>query len=140
MLIELVKNNGTNYLCVMEGYRINEGGNSKSRRRLIRNIGMVMYLGNMVEMSSSDEMFRERLHPYTKALLAAVPIPKVGVKKERKLLKGEISSPVNPKPGCRFANRCEYAREKCFQQSPLFEEAKPGHFVACHYCKEINNM
>jgi len=101
---------------------------------------LVMYLGNMVEMSSSDEMFRERLHPYTKALLAAVPIPKVGVKKERKLLKGEISSPVNPKPGCRFANRCEYAREKCFQQSPSFEEAKPGHFVACHYCKEINNM
>jgi len=101
---------------------------------------LVMYMGNMVEMASSQEMFLERLHPYTKALLAAVPIPKVGTKKERKLLKGEISSPVNPKPGCRFAVRCEYAKDKCFEQSPSFDEVKPDHFVACHYCKEINNL
>lgn len=101
---------------------------------------LVMYMGNMVEMTSSREMFLERLHPYTKALLAAVPIPKVGTKKERKLLKGEISSPVNPKPGCRFAVRCEYAKDKCFEQSPSFDEVKPDHFVACHYCREINNL
>jgi len=106
----------------------------------VSDIILVMYMGNMVEMASSQEMFLDQLHPYTKALLAAVPIPKVGIKKERKLLKGEISSPVNPKPGCRFANRCDFAKEKCFEQSPLFDEVKPGHFVACHYCREINNI
>jgi peptide/nickel transport system ATP-binding protein len=101
---------------------------------------LVMYLGNMVELASSQEMFNQRLHPYTKALLEAVPIPEVGVKKERHLLKGEISSPIDVKPGCRFANRCEYAKEKCHVDRPQFIEARPEHFVACHYVKEINNL
>lgn len=102
---------------------------------------LVMYLGQMVEMTSAEEMFQQRLHPYTKALLAAVPIPEVkGDKKERVLLKGEISSPINPKPGCRFAARCEYAKECCFRKTPEFEEVLPGHYVACHFCREINNL
>lgn len=101
---------------------------------------LVMYLGNMVEFASSEEMFKCRLHPYTKALLAAVPIPELGAKKERKLLKGEITSPINPKPGCRFASRCDFAKDKCSQVQPELVEAQKGHFVACHYVKEINNI
>lgn len=101
---------------------------------------LVMYMGNMVELSSSEEMFLNRLHPYTKALLDAVPIPIVGEKKNRKLLKGEITSPINPKPGCRFAVRCDYAKDKCHSVTPPFEEVRPNHFVACHYCREINNL
>ena len=106
----------------------------------ISNNILVMYLGNMVEYASSKDIFKTRLHPYTKALLAAVPIPVLGIKKERKLLKGEITSPIEPKPGCRFASRCEYAKEKCSNEQPELIEALEGHFVACHYVKEINNI
>lgn len=101
---------------------------------------LVMYLGNMVELASSKDMFNQRLHPYTKALLQAVPIPEVGAKKKRHLLKGEISSPIDVKPGCRFVNRCEYAKEKCHKERPAFIEATPEHFVACHYVREINKL
>ena len=101
---------------------------------------LVMYLGQMVEMASAEDMFQHRLHPYTKALLAAVPIPEIGKKKDRMLLQGEISSPINPKPGCRFAARCPYAKERCTQESPQFDEVLPDHWVACHYCREINQI
>ena len=102
---------------------------------------LVMYLGNMVEMTTSEEMFRQRLHPYTKALLAAVLIPEVnGKKRERTLLNGELTSPVDPKPGCRFAVRCPHSNERCFSESPKFEEMLPDHFVACHHCREINRL
>lgn len=101
---------------------------------------MVMYLGMTVELASSGDMFQYRLHPYTKALLAAVPIPEVGVKKERRLIKGELSSPINPKPGCRFAVRCPFSKEVCYSQQPELQEALPDHFVSCHYVKEINSL
>jgi peptide/nickel transport system ATP-binding protein len=101
---------------------------------------LVMYMGKMVEYTSSAQLFKNRLHPYTKALLAAVPIAEVGAKKERSLLKGEISSPVNPKPGCRFASRCAHAKDKCRTEEPLFEAVTEGHYVACHYVKEINQL
>ena len=101
---------------------------------------MVMYLGKIVEMASSEDMFLNRLHPYTKALLAAVPIPEVGAKKERKLIKGELSSPINRKPGCRFAARCPHAQPICFEQSPAMEEVMPEHYVSCHFVKEINGL
>lgn len=102
---------------------------------------LVMYLGNMVEMTTSEEMFQRRLHPYTKALLAAVLVPKYdGKKRERLLLSGELTSPINPKPGCRFAVRCAYSQERCLSESPIFEEVLPNHFVACHYCREINGL
>lgn len=86
---------------------------------------LVMYLGTVVELADAQEMFRNRLHPYTKALLAAVPIPALREKQPRKLLKGEISSPIDPKPGCRFASRCPYATELCRTQSPGLEEVLP---------------
>jgi peptide/nickel transport system ATP-binding protein len=101
---------------------------------------LVMYMGKMVEYASSYKIFADRLHPYTKALLAAVPVPVLGGKKERRLLKGEITSPINPKPGCRFAKRCEYATGICSKQDPLCIEAKPGHFAACHHVQAINGL
>jgi peptide/nickel transport system ATP-binding protein len=101
---------------------------------------MVMYLGNVVEKSPSDELFERTLHPYTKALLAAIPEPIIKGRKERMILQGEISSPINPKPGCRFALRCPYAKDKCKQETPEFVEVLPEHFVACHYVKELNNL
>lgn len=101
---------------------------------------LVMYMGKMVEYAPSKRIFSERLHPYTKALLAAVPVPVLGGKKGRQLLRGEISSPINPKPGCRFAKRCEYATELCSNEDPAFAEALPGHSVACHHVKAINGL
>ena len=84
----------------------------------ISNDILVMYLGTMVELAKKEDMFYNRLHPYTKALLEAVPIPQVMNRIDRKLLKGEITSPIDPKPGCRFVSRCEYATEICFNQNP----------------------
>lgn len=98
----------------------------------ISNHILVMYLGNMVEYADTDELFKRQMHPYTKALLAAVPIPDVDAKNERVLLKGEISSPIDPRPGCRFAPRCEYADERCFCETPKMQEPVPGHYVLCH--------
>lgn len=92
----------------------------------------VMYLGTLVEKSPADKLFEKQLHPYTQALLSAIPIAKVGEKKERILLKGEITSPINPEPGCRFAPRCLHAKPECFKSQPELKELEPNHFVACH--------
>lgn len=97
----------------------------------------VMYLGQMVEKCDSKELFRNQLHPYTKALLSAIPRPRIREKTKRILLRGEISSPINPGEKCRFCSRCLYAQEPCFNTSPKLTEVKDGHFVACHYCREI---
>lgn len=100
----------------------------------------VMYLGNMVEMCDKKSLFEKQLHPYTKALLSAIPTISIDKKTERIVLKGEIVSPIDPKPGCRFAPRCLYATEKCFIKQPELEEACPGHYVACHRVKELNDL
>ena len=102
---------------------------------------LVMYLGQMVEKSASKELFDHPLHPYTKALLSAVPVADIHHKKQRIPLTGEITSPINPRPGCRFAARCIYARERCHTEGPELREAwpsRPGHVVACHFAEEIN--
>lgn len=106
----------------------------------ISNQILVMYLGTVVEFADVKDIFKDRLHPYTKALLAAVPIPKVFDRGERQLLQGELTSPIDPKPGCRFAARCPYATEICRQESPAMTEPMPNHFVACHHVKEINQL
>lgn len=98
---------------------------------------MVMYLGMIVEKCNPDDLFDKPLHPYTKALLAAIPEPVVRKHRERTLLKGEIVSPIDPKPGCRFAARCPNAAEKCSAGQPVLEEVEKGHFVACHRIHEI---
>lgn len=92
---------------------------------------MVMYLGRMVEKAPSEELFAHPTHPYTQALLSAIPIPKLHRKSERILLKGEITSPINPPNACRFANRCPHATEQCRQQEPPLVEQAPDHFVSC---------
>lgn len=100
----------------------------------------VMYLGNMVEMSDKKGLFDRQLHPYTKALLSAIPTIDIDHHSERIVLKGEIVSPIDPKPGCRFAPRCLYATEKCFLQEPRLEEVCTGHYVACHRVRELNQL
>ena len=92
----------------------------------------VMYLGRMVEFSDCRALFKNPLHPYTKALLSAVPIPRLDVKQERILLEGDVPSPVNPAPGCRFASRCASCMEICREKQPELQEIEPGHFAACH--------
>lgn len=94
---------------------------------------IVMYLGKIVEMADAEELYRNPLHPYTHSLLSAIPEadPHEAKKKKRIELKGEIPSPINPKPYCRFAERCQFATEKCFQSAPELQEITPGHRVAC---------
>ncbi|MCF6459949.1 peptide ABC transporter ATP-binding protein [Clostridium sp. Cult3] len=96
----------------------------------------VMYLGKIVEKAPSDELFKNSLHPYTQALLSAIPVPSLKSKRERILLKGEIASPIDPKPGCRFAARCNYAMDKCFNEDPELIEIGREHEVACFLVEE----
>ena len=94
----------------------------------------VMYLGQLIEKAPSGMLFDKPTHPYTQALLSAIPVPSLNKKRERILLKGEITSPINPKPGCRFAARCPYATDRCRSEEPKLKEIEPNHFVACHLC------
>ncbi len=91
----------------------------------------VMYLGKMVEMTTREELFRNPLHPYTKALMSAIPIPNPRLKRQRVILKGDVPSPLNPPRGCRFHPRCPVAVERCSQEEPAFREVSPDHWVAC---------
>ena len=105
-------------------------------KHISKNI-MVMYLGQTVELASSDELFDNPLHPYTKALLSAIPILDIERSyKEIKLIRGEVTSPINVKPGCRFAPRCELYTEECGLADPEYKEVSPGHFVACYHVND----
>ncbi len=99
----------------------------------------VMYLGQIAEKAPTEELFEHPIHPYTQALLSAIPIPEAGAKGHRILLKGEITSPIDPPNECRFAKRCLHATEKCFQGVPPLEEVSPGHFVACWRTAELKD-
>ena len=92
---------------------------------------LVMYLGQMVEKAPSEKLFKKPMHPYTQALLSAIPIPDPDLPMNRITMKGELTSPVNPGIGCRFAKRCPYAKEECSQQEMVLTEEEPGHFVTC---------
>ena len=93
---------------------------------------MVMYNGRVVEKCAAKELFRDPVHPYTAALLSAIPVPSIRQEKRRIVIKGEITTPIDPKPGCRFAVRCPYATEQCKTEEPVMTEISTGHFVSCH--------
>ena len=123
LLIQLQQERGLAYIFVTHDLSV---------VKHISNDIMVMYLGQMVEKAPSSELFKNTLHPYTKALLSAIPVPNIHNKKKRIIMQGELTSPINPKPGCRFMARCQYASNECAQPQVL-EEHSAEHFVAC--CK-----
>lgn len=132
LLIELQKKKNLTYLFIAHDLSM--------VKHISDRVG-VMYLGNMVEFAGSDELYDEPMHPYTKALMSAIPIPDPNAEKEKKRIpiEGEIPSPINPKPGCRFAARCRYATDLCRQETPALIEVKPDHYVACHRTGELNS-
>ncbi len=122
LLLDLQKSTGLTYMFVTHDLSV--------VRYISDNIS-VMYLGQLVETSESQELFERPLHPYTQALLSAIPSTDIHKKKKHILIKGELTSPVEPKPGCRFASRCPLASEECLQPQTL-REVTPGHFVQCY--------
>jgi len=101
----------------------------------------VMYLGHMMEITESNELYEYPLHPYTKALLSSIPIPDPRANKDsRIILEGDIKSPIDPPEGCRFNSRCMYCEDRCNTETPVLREVRPGHQVACHFVEKINNL
>ncbi|MDH4134959.1 MAG: ABC transporter ATP-binding protein, partial [Gammaproteobacteria bacterium] len=97
----------------------------------------VMYLGQIVEYADKRHLFAQPRHPYTQALLSAIPLPEPGLERKRVLLQGDVPNPINPPSGCRFRTRCAHAREKCAQEAPLLRSVQAAHSVACHYWEDI---
>lgn len=123
LLIEIQKERGLSYLFITHNLSV---------VKHISNQIAVMYLGKCVELAPSEELFLHPKHPYTQALLEAIPLPDISMRnKEIQTLSGEVSNPINPKPGCRFAPRCKYCTEACKQSDPEFRDIGNGHFVAC---------
>ena len=125
MLADLQEELGLTYLFI---------AHDLSMVRYISDRVGVMYLGNLVEVSETENLYDRPLHPYTEALLSAIPVPNPDVAKanERIKLEGEIPSPINPPSGCKFRTRCPYAMDRCAVEVPALKEVEPGHFVACH--------
>jgi len=97
-----------------------------------------MYLGKVVELANSDELYVNPLHPYTEALLSAVPSTNPDVSRERIILTGDVPNPANPPPGCAFHPRCRYAQAICKEQVPAWREFENGHGVACHFADQLS--
>ena len=124
LMEDLQREFGLTYLFIAHGLNV--------IRHISDRVG-VMYLGMMMEIADSDEIYKHPLHPYTEALFSAIPIPNPTVKRERIILQGDVPSPVNPPSGCRFHTRCPIAQEQCKVERPVLKESAPGHWVACHF-------
>lgn len=131
LLIEMQKRRGLSYLFVSHDLSV---------VRHISDRVAVMYLGQIVEFAKTDEIFANASHPYTIALLSAVPKVDFHSQNKRIVLKGDVPSPLNPAPGCRFASRCPMAKECCKTDTPVLTEISPGHKVACHFWNDAKNM
>lgn len=128
LLVKLQKEKGFSYMFISHDLSVVE--------HLCDRVG-VMYLGSMVELADKDRLFDNPLHPYTKALLSAIPIPDPTAERNRIILQGDIPSPANPPAGCKFNTRCPYAKEICSKEVPEYREIEKDHFVACHRATEI---
>ena len=124
LLQELQRDMGLTYLFISHDLSV---------VKHISNRIIVMYLGEVVESCKSNLLFKNPLHPYTIALLSAVPVAKYDQHRERIILKGDVPSPINPKPGCRFASRCWKAQDICFEETPELKEIEADHYVQCHF-------
>ncbi|MFR6056421.1 MAG: ABC transporter ATP-binding protein [Eubacteriales bacterium] len=132
LLKKLQEENGLSYIFISHDLSV--------VKHISNEVG-VMYLGSMVEKGPTEKIFEEPLHPYTKALLSAVPVPDPRTKMKRIILKGDIPSPANPPSGCKFHTRCEHCMDICKEVAPEFREQTEGHFVACHlYDKEMKDI
>ncbi|HBV98670.1 MAG: hypothetical protein JL50_17430 [Peptococcaceae bacterium BICA1-7] len=127
LLKELQQEFGLTYLFIAHGLNVVKHVSSR--------VG-VMYLGKLVELADVDDLYGKPLHPYTRALLSAVPVPDPRAKKERIILTGDVPSPVNPPPGCRFHTRCYLCGDICREKDPVFMEVGKNHFVACHMVEQ----
>ena len=125
MLMELQKKLGLTYLFIAHDLSV--------VRHISNRVG-VMYLGSLVEMTDAQLLYKKPLHPYTQALLSAIPIPDPDISRARNriVLEGDVPSPINPPQGCKFHTRCPYARDVCKAQRPVMQEIEPGHLCACH--------
>ena len=131
MLMDLQEQMGLAYLFIAHDLAV---------VRHISQHGVVMYRGHVMEINESEDLYKHPLHPYTRALLSAIPVPdpQTSRAKRREILEGDVPSPINPPKGCVFCTRCRFACDKCRQETPQIEEVEPGHLVACHRYKEIN--
>jgi oligopeptide transport system ATP-binding protein len=134
LLVDLQKKMGLTYLFV---------AHDLSMVKHISDRVAVLYLGTLVELTTSEELYANPLHPYTQALLSAIPIPDPEIEAERDAnkirLSGEVPSPINAPAGCKFAGRCKYAKPICSEQMPALTDLGNGHFVACHRCLDEKN-
>ncbi|MDL2206043.1 dipeptide ABC transporter ATP-binding protein [Eubacteriales bacterium OttesenSCG-928-N13] len=129
MLMELQQKMGLTYLFIAHDLSV--------VRHISNRVG-VMYLGSMMELTRSESLYKNPLHPYTQALLSAIPIPDPNISRARHriVLEGDVPSPINPPKGCKFHTRCPYAKDVCLEQRPAMAEIEPGHFCACHKVSE----
>ena len=128
LMIDLQKQLGLTYLFISHDLSV--------VKHISDNV-VVMYLGQVIEKAPKQALFQTPMHPYTIALLSAIPSVNVREKRQRIILKGELSSPINPGDGCRFAKRCPFAQPECFTRTSEYREMEPEHFVACHRAEEV---